>query len=225
MQPDEYHDEKQAEPGAMTPLDPNQVNVLRIRFALAAAAFALAAFAPDIGPLRNHAAAARRAGRHPVVRVDRHPITPGRRYRRWGYKEGEEEIEIGRGMLIPGAGRPCRRAGPAYRRVLKGRSSALSAATSILHTAGMQGAAVPLPGLLTPTPRRWRDREARQDQVGSRCSVNDAALGAQARVLPPGDFFGRPVAQDRAADAGRRRGLGVAGAARGLGRFFPPRSR
>jgi membrane protein YdbS with pleckstrin-like domain len=160
VQPDEYHDEKQAEPGAMTPLDPNQVNVLRIRFALAATAFALAAFALDIGPLRETTLPPLAVpGAILLFGLLVTLLYPGRRYRSWGYFEGEEEIEIGRGRwfqvrtIVP-FGRVQHidvAQGPIQR--------PFGLATLILHTAGTHGASVPLPGL------RHQDAEAMRDRI------------------------------------------------------------
>src|SRR6185295_13446375 len=85
-------------------------------------------------------------------------ILPRRRYRHWGYREGGEELEIRRGMIvrvrtIVPFGRVQHidvAQGPVQRR--------FGLATLVLHTAGTQGAAVPLPGLLHGEAEAMRDR-------------------------------------------------------------------
>lgn len=166
---DEIQDEARAAPAAMTPLHPSQIWVLTIRAALLAAVLIIAAFAADLGPLR-------RTPLPPlilpagilVLGLLATFIVPRRRYRRWGYKEGEDELEIRHGMLIR-----VRTIVPFGRvqhiDVAQGPiQRPFGLATLILHTAGTQGAAVPLPGLLHADAEAMRDRiraKIRQDLV------------------------------------------------------------
>jgi len=167
---DEIQEEESAAPAAaLAPLHPNQIWVLTIRAGLFAALIAIAAFAADLGPLRRTALA-------PLVL----PLSvlalgllatfvlPRRRYRRWGYREGDDELEIRRGMVMR-----VRTIVPFGRvqhiDVAQGpiqRPFGLS--TLILHTAGTQGAAVSLPGLDNADAEGMRDRiraKIRQDLV------------------------------------------------------------
>jgi membrane protein YdbS with pleckstrin-like domain len=166
---DEIEGEAHAAPAAVTLLHPNQIWVLAIRAGLFAALLVIAAFAADMGPLRRTPLA-------PfvlpisvlMVGLLATLILPRRRYRRWGYKEGEDELEIRRGMVmrvrtIVPFGRVQHidvAQGPIQR--------PFGLATLILHTAGTQGAAVPLPGLLHADAEAMRDRiraKIRQDLV------------------------------------------------------------
>jgi len=153
--------------GAMTPLDPAHVAVLRIRFGLAAAAavlLALPALRMETLPVPAWLvpAAVLLAGLAATL------ILPVRRYRGWGYREGEDEIEIRRGRLVR------------LRTIVPfGRVQHIDVAlgpfqrmfglgTLILHTAGTRGASVPLPGLPVAEAERMRDRiraKIRQDLV------------------------------------------------------------
>lgn len=150
-------DEKQDQ--AMTPLHPSQIWVLTIRAGLFALVLVLAAFALDRGLLR-------RAPVPPLalplamlaLGLAGTFVIPRRRYRRWGYREGEDEIEIRRGMLIR-----VRTIVPFGRvqhiDVAQGPiQRPFGLATLILHTAGTQGAAVPLPGLAHAEAEAMRDR-------------------------------------------------------------------
>jgi membrane protein YdbS with pleckstrin-like domain len=158
--PDDSQDEPDAEADALTPLDPNQVKVLTIRAGLLAGALTLAALLVDLGL----------AGKIPLPRLHLTAVVlalgvaatlllPRRRYRRWSYREGEDELEIRRGMLIRVRtivpfGRVQHidvAQGPVQRN--------FGLATLILHTAGTQSAAVPLPGL------RHADAEAMRDRI------------------------------------------------------------
>jgi len=158
------------EPSAIERLDPRHVAVLGIRTGLTAVAAALAALV---------------AGRVMALRGIDLPgwllpafvlllglaatlIFPRRRYRGWGYREGEDEIEIWRGRLIR-----VRTIVPFGRvqhiDVAQGPiQRAFGLGTLILHTAGTQGASVPLPGLTVAKAEQMRDRiraKIRQDLV------------------------------------------------------------
>ena len=162
-------DDSQGEAGALTPLDPDQVKVLTIRTGLLAAVLTLAAFLVDRGlagelplpPLHLTAAVL-------ALGVAATLLLPRRRYRRWSYREGEDELEIRRGMLvrvrtIVPFGRVQHidvAQGPVQRN--------FGLATLILHTAGTQSAAVALPGLRHAGAEAMRDRirvKIRQDLV------------------------------------------------------------
>lgn len=165
MQPDDFGDET----SSMTRLHPSQIKVLRIRIALAAAVATAGAFPLDL-------ALARETGLPPLampgaVLLLALAVTllyPARRYRGWGYREGEDEIEIRRGRwfrvrtIVP-FGRVQHidvAQGPIQR--------PFGLATLILHTAGTHGASVPLPGLLHGDAEAMRDRiraKIRQDLV------------------------------------------------------------
>jgi uncharacterized protein len=162
-------DDSQGETGALTPLDPDQVKVLTIRAGLFAAVLTLAALfadlavAGDMGLPPFHLTAAVLA-----LGVAATLVVPRRRYRRWGYAEGEDELEIRRGMLIRVRtivpfGRVQHidvAQGPVQRHY--------GLATLILHTAGTQSAAVALPGLAHADAEAMRDRiraKIRQDLV------------------------------------------------------------
>jgi membrane protein YdbS with pleckstrin-like domain len=167
---DEIEDEASAamEP-TLTPLDPRQVWVLTIRAGLIAAALLILALAADLGPLRKlplpaHLLPVAVLALGLIVTL----LLPRRRYRRWGYCEGEDELEIQRGMLvrvrtIVPFGRVQHidiAQGPVQR--------PFGLATLILHTAGTQGAEVPLPGLRHADAEAMRDRiraKIRQDLV------------------------------------------------------------
>lgn len=158
------------EASAMTPLDPAHVAVLRIRTGLIAVAAPLLALAfmrtgllpAPPGPGWLIPAAILLIGLAATL------VFPLRRYRGWGYREGEDEIEIRRGRLVR------------VRTIVPfGRVQHIDVAqgpiqrmfglgTLILHTAGTQGASVPLPGLPVAEAERMRDRiraKIRQDLV------------------------------------------------------------
>ena len=144
---------------AMTPLHPDLVWVLRIRFVVMAAMLALAGWTFDQALLR---ATPIPAGLVPgailllglVVAV----WLPRRRWRAWGYIEGEDELDIRHGRLVQVRTMvPFGRVqhidiseGPVERR--------FGLATLILHTAGTRGSAVPLPGLAHDEAEAMRDR-------------------------------------------------------------------
>lgn len=169
MQPDHIQDETNAPKDALDPLHPNQLWVLRIRAALVAALLVVAAWALDMGLLRETALAPSvvPAGVLAAALLAM-LILPARRYRAWGYKEREDELLIRRGLwvrvrtIVP-FGRVQHidvAQGPIERR--------FGLATLILHTAGTHGAAVPLPGLLHDQAEAMRDRiraKIRQDLV------------------------------------------------------------
>ena len=154
--PDEYQDET----SAMTPLDPRQIKVLRIRTGLFVLAAALIAFVLDLGPLRETVLPPLAVpGLVLLLGLALAAVYPPRRYRGWGYREGEEEIEIRRGRMIR-----VRTIVPFGRvqhiDVAQGPiQRPFGLATLVLHTAGTHGASVRLPGL------RHDDAEAIRDRI------------------------------------------------------------
>jgi uncharacterized protein len=169
VQPNEIEDEALRERAALTPLDPAQVHVLRIRIGLVAAAAALAAFVLDLGPLRETPLPPLAVpGFALLLGLALVLLYPPRRYRSWRYDEGADEIEIRRGRwfrvrtIVP-FGRVQHidiGQGPIQR--------PFKLATLILHTAGTHGASVPLPGLRYEQAEKMRDRiraKIRQDLV------------------------------------------------------------
>ncbi len=165
MQADDSGDETRA----MTPLHPSQIKVLRIRIGLAAAAATAAAYALDLVLLGGTALQPLAVpGAVLLLGLIATLLFPARRYRGWGYLEGEDEIEIKRGRwfrvrtIVP-FGRVQHidvAQGPIQR--------PFGLATLILHTAGTNGASVPLPGLTHGDAEAMRDRiraKIRQDLV------------------------------------------------------------
>lgn len=163
MQPDdmqdEMRDESQGEPGGLSPLHPSQRNVLRIRAALVAVPLMVVAWALDLGPLRETVlppllvpALVMLLGLAAIL------VFPARRYRSWGYAEGEDELQIRHGSIfrvrtIVPFGRVQHSdvaQGPVQR--------PFGLATLVLHTAGTHGASVQLPGLALADAEAMRDR-------------------------------------------------------------------
>ncbi len=169
MKPNDLEDEASSSPAGTRMLHPDQLKVMRIRTGLATALLAAAAAALGLGllgvgpvpPLAAPAAVLLLGGFAAIV------LAP-RRYRAWGYAEGEDELAIRRGLwvrrrtIVP-FGRVQHidvAQGPIERR--------FALATLILHTAGTRGAAVPLPGLKQDQAEAMRDRiraKIRQDLV------------------------------------------------------------
>lgn len=143
----------------LTPVHPNLVWVIRIRFAVQAIAIALAAFVLDQSLLRETPVP---SGLLPGVLLLLGVVVvvwlPPRRWRAWGYREGADELDISRGRLIrTRTVVPFGRVqhidvseGPVERN--------FGLATLILHTAGTRSAAVALPGLTPDEAEQMRDR-------------------------------------------------------------------
>jgi membrane protein YdbS with pleckstrin-like domain len=142
----------------MRPLHPNQLKLLRIRFAVFALALAAAALAADAAVARETdwpfgpiAAAGL------VLGIAAALVMPKRRYRAWAWRMNEDEIRITSGVLVRSDtivpfGRV------QHIDVLRGplqRSYGL--ASLVLHTAGTRSAAVTLPGLDAEEAERMRD--------------------------------------------------------------------
>ena len=155
--------------GAMMPLHPNQIWLLRIRTLITAVTMVLPVLVLDFVLRDQHLLPAGLApGVAALVGLIALIVLPQRRYRAWRYREEEDELHIGHGLLLRvRTVVPFGRVqhidithGPIERR--------LGLATLILHTAGTRSAAVSLPGLLEPGAERMRDRiraKIRQDLV------------------------------------------------------------
>jgi membrane protein YdbS with pleckstrin-like domain len=153
----------------LSPLHPDLVWVMRIRGLLAAAPFLALALVLDLGPLRETPVPPGIVpGAVLLVALVLLALLPSRRYRAWGYREEEDELHIGAGLLFRARTVvPFGRVqhidvahGPVERR--------FRLATLILHTAGTRGSAVSLPGLRHDEAERMRDRireKIRQDLV------------------------------------------------------------
>jgi membrane protein YdbS with pleckstrin-like domain len=172
VQPQQYEDEASppadaSAEGAMTALDPRQIWVLTIRAGLFGLLLVVIALVADFGPLRDTPIPAwYLTGAVTAAALVGTLVFPRRRYRRWGYREGEDELQIRRGMLVR-----VRTVVPFGRvqhiDVAQGPiQRAFGLATIILHTAGTAGAAVPLPGIRQAEAEAMRDRiraKIRQD--------------------------------------------------------------
>ena len=169
MQTDETSDEAGGfhDGTALTPLDPRQRTVLRVRFAVALLIPVVAMAVLDIGPIRETPVPQGLApGIIALLALIGVIVLPGRRYRAWGYRESEDELFIRHGLfqrvttVIP-FGRVQHidiSQGPVER--------SCGVATLSLHTAGTRSAEVSLPGLAREDAERMRDRiraQVRQD--------------------------------------------------------------
>lgn len=158
MEPDEQGEVTPETAESTTPLHPDQVKVLRIRTMLAAAVLVAASYAAGLALRETPVPPYALPGAMLLLALVAVIVLPRRRYRAWGYKEGEEELAIRRGMLvrvrtIVPFGRVQHidvAQGPIERR--------FGLSTLILHTAGTRGAAVPLPGLKQELAEAMRDR-------------------------------------------------------------------
>ncbi|MGZ8997359.1 MAG: PH domain-containing protein [Allosphingosinicella sp.] len=156
------------EPGfGMQPLDSRQLWVLRIRLALTLVVLLLFTVALDQRFGREFGSP---TGLIPSIAFAACVLAliflPRRRYRAWGFAEGEDELHIRHGLWIRvQTAVPFGRVqhidvaqGPVERR--------LGLARLILHTAGTRNAAIPLPGLGHAKAEEMRDRiraKIRQD--------------------------------------------------------------
>jgi membrane protein YdbS with pleckstrin-like domain len=143
----------------LTPVHPDLVWVIRIRFAIQALALSLAAVVLDQSMLRETPVP---SGLLPgavfLLGLLIVAWLPPRRWRAWGYHEGADELDIRRGRLIrTRTVVPFGRVqhidvseGPVERN--------FGLATLILHTAGTRSAAVALPGLTRSEAEQMRDR-------------------------------------------------------------------
>ena len=154
---------------AMQPLHPDKIKVLRIRAAIASAIVLAGAWFLDIMVLRDTPVPEYALpGAALLIALYAVLLRPGRRYRAWGYAEGEDELAVRSGVwvrrrtIVP-FGRVQHidiAQGPIERRY--------RLATLVLHTAGTRGASVSLPGLLHADAEAMRERiraKIRQDLV------------------------------------------------------------
>jgi membrane protein YdbS with pleckstrin-like domain len=153
----------------MRPLHPDQVKLLRLRFAIFALALLAAAAAADLTFLRETVlpygivtAAGLAAGVAAVL------VMPKRRYRAWAWRMDEDELRIASGVMIRSDtivpyGRV------QHIDVLRGPiQRGFGLASLVLHTAGTRSAAVLLPGLDADEAERIRDHirgKIREDLV------------------------------------------------------------
>jgi membrane protein YdbS with pleckstrin-like domain len=142
----------------MRPLHPNQVKLLRLRFALFALGLVAAAAAVDWFPLRKTflplgiaTGAALALGLLFLL------VMPKRRYRAWAWRMDEDELRIASGVLVRSDtivpfGRV------QHIDVLRGPiQRGYGLASLVLHTAGTRSAAMQLPGLDADEAERMRD--------------------------------------------------------------------
>ena len=143
----------------MTPIHSDQIWVIRIRLGVFMAILIGAALFLDAGPLRaTTLQMGLVSGLVVLLALAALAWLPRRRWRAWGYREGEDELHVRHGLMVrTRTVVPFGRVqhidvaqGPVERR--------FGLATLILHTAGTRGAAVPLPGLPHGEAERLRDR-------------------------------------------------------------------
>ena len=151
----------------MNPLEPRHLTLLRIHYGLAALLLLAALVAGDlILARRGWWPAGVASGAGAFLLLVAVALLPGRRYRAWGYQEGEDELVVKHGLMVRQLtvvpfGRVQHidvAQGPIQRM--------LGLATLVLNTAGTRGAAVRLPGLLHAQAETMRDHiraKIRQD--------------------------------------------------------------
>lgn len=155
----------------MTPLDPRQLTLLRLRFLIGAVIVLVALIAGELWLARQLWKPAALSpwlitGIAAPLLIAATWLLPLRRYRAWGYDQREDELIVKHGNLIRQLtvvpfGRVQHidiAQGPLQR--------ALGLATLVLNTAGTRGAAVKLPGLRPVQAEAMRDHirgKIRQD--------------------------------------------------------------
>jgi membrane protein YdbS with pleckstrin-like domain len=151
----------------VNPLNPRHLTLLRIHYAIAALLLLAAVVVGDVMLARPRwlpTGAASGAGA--LLLLIATLLLPGRRYRAWGYHEGEDELVVKHGLMIR------KRTIVPFGRVqhidvAQGPiQRMLGLATLVLNTAGTRGAAVKLPGLLHAQAETMRDHiraKIRQD--------------------------------------------------------------
>lgn len=142
----------------LTALDPRQRNVLRIRALVAGLIPLLMLSAGDYVLTREFGLPGGwAAGTGVLLYLFSIIILPGRRYRRWGYRQGVNMIRIASGLLVR------KETVVPYDRVQHIDVSrgpierAFGVATLTLHTAGSYNSTVDLPGLAHDDANRMRD--------------------------------------------------------------------
>lgn len=151
----------------MTPLDPRHLSVLRIRFGIAGLVLApgLVWGALELAE-RWPVPAWATIGAGALLILAAILLLPGRRYRAWGYRMGEDELVVKHGLMIRKVTLvPFGRV--QHIDVARGPLQRMfDLATLVLHTAGTRGAAVRLPGLPHEEADRMREHvraKIRQD--------------------------------------------------------------
>jgi hypothetical protein len=142
----------------MKPLHPNQMKLLRVRVAIAAAIVVAAAAGAELTVLRTAALpAGLLAAAALVLGIAAILVLPRRRYRAWGWRMDEDELRIASGMLVRSdTVVPFGRV--QHIDVLRGPlQRGFGLASLVLHTAGTRSAAVLLPGLEAEEAERMRD--------------------------------------------------------------------
>jgi membrane protein YdbS with pleckstrin-like domain len=149
------------------PLDPRHLTLLRIYFAIAGLLLLAAGIVADLMlARRDWWPMGIGSGAGAFILLVAITLMPGRRYRAWGFEEGEDELTVKHGLMIRkltvvpfGRVQHIDIAQAPFQRML-------GLATLVLNTAGTRGAAVRLPGLLHPQAEAMRDRiraKIRQD--------------------------------------------------------------
>lgn len=151
----------------MNPLNPRHLTLLRIRSAMAALLLlGVLVWGDFAAAARGWWPAGMVSGAGAVILLLALLVLPGRRYRSWGYANGEDELTVKHGLMLRRVtvvpfGRVQHidvAQGPLQRM--------LGLATLVLNTAGTRGAAVHLPGLLHAQAEALRDHiraKIRQD--------------------------------------------------------------
>lgn len=142
----------------MTPLDPKQLTLLRIRGTIAAVIMVAGTGVADLALLRGTAVPPGLVSAAAfVAAVLAVAVLPARRYRAWGYRMDEDELHLAYGVwtrvhtIVP-FGRV------QHIDVVQGPlQRGLGLGTLVLHTAGTATAAVHLPGLAWEEAGRMRD--------------------------------------------------------------------
>jgi hypothetical protein len=151
----------------MTSLDPKQLWVLRIRFAIAALVLAPGLVWADVMIARERWAPGGLAGGIAALLILFLVwFMPRRRYRAWGYDLGEDELVVKHGLLVRKTtvvpfGRV------QHIDIAQGPIERIFGLTTlVLNTAGTRGSAVRLPGLVQGDAERMREHiraKIRQD--------------------------------------------------------------
>lgn len=151
----------------MNPLQPRHLTLLRLHFGLAALLLLAGIVAGDLTlAWRGWWPAGAASGVGALLLLIAVVLLPRRRYRAWGFEEGEDELTVKHGLMVRKLtvvpfGRVQHidvAQGPLQRM--------LGLATLVLNTAGTRGAAVRLPGLLPLQAETMRDHiraKIRQD--------------------------------------------------------------
>jgi membrane protein YdbS with pleckstrin-like domain len=156
-----------AKPASVNPLNPRHLTLLRIHYSIAALLLLAALITGDmVLARRGWWPAGIASGAGAFLLLVSVVLLPRRRYRAWGFEEGEDELTVKHGLMIR------KRTIVPFGRVqhidvAQGPiQRMLGLATLVLNTAGTRGAAVRLPGLLHAEAETMRDHiraKIRQD--------------------------------------------------------------